>query len=87
MEKTMDGATSTRRDASSAAAASAYDPDARFDLVVSEVVLRHNAAGRMLMARIYQPQGRGLFPTVLDPAQSGVCLGYDNATDSIAARP
>ncbi len=43
-----------------------YDPDARFDVVVSEVELRRNAAGRMLMARIYQPQGPGPFPTVLD---------------------
>ncbi len=62
----MDGATSTRRGASPAIAASAYDPDARFDLVVSEVELRRNAAGRMLMARIYQPQGQGPFPAVLD---------------------
>jgi acetyl esterase/lipase len=44
----------------------AYDPDARFDLVVTEVELRRNAAGRMLMARIYQPQGAGPFPTILD---------------------
>ena len=58
----MDGATSTRR----APAAVPYDPDARFDLVVSEVALRRNAAGRMLMARIYQPQGTGPFPAVLD---------------------
>ncbi len=43
-----------------------YDPDARFDLVVSEVELRRNAAGRMLMARIYQAKGPGPFPTVLD---------------------
>ena len=56
----MDGATSARRKAS------AYDPDARFDLVVSEVELRRNAAGRLLRARIYQPQGEGPFPTVLD---------------------
>lgn len=56
----MDGAISARR------AASAYDPDARFDLVVSEVELRRNAAGRLLKARIYQPQGEGPFPTVLD---------------------
>ena len=46
--------------------AAAYDPSARFELVVSEVELRRNAAGRMLMARIYQPKGAGLFPTVLD---------------------
>ena len=62
----MDGATSARRDASQATDASAYDPDARFDLVVSEVELRRNATGRMLMARIYQPKGAGPFPTVLD---------------------
>lgn len=44
----------------------AYDPNARFDLEVTEVDLRRNAAGRMLMARIYQPVGRGPFPAVLD---------------------
>jgi len=43
-----------------------YDPKAHFDLDVSEVELRRNGAGRMLMARIYQPKGKGLFPTVLD---------------------
>jgi acetyl esterase/lipase len=49
-----------------AAATLAYDPDAKFDLDVSEVELRRNSAGRMLMARIYQPKGPGPFPTVLD---------------------
>ena len=49
-----------------AAGAPAYSPAARFDLVVSEVELRRNSAGRMLMARIYQPKGPGPFPTVLD---------------------
>src|SRR5215470_13199685 len=44
----------------------AYDPKARFELEVSEVELRRNSAGRMLMARIYQPVGRGPFPVVLD---------------------
>ena len=39
----------------------AYDPDARLELEVSEVDLRRNGAGRMLMARIYQPVGRGPF--------------------------
>ena len=43
-----------------------YDPEGRFDIVVSEVELRRNAAGRMLKARIYQPHGAGPFPTVLD---------------------
>ena len=28
--------------------------------------LRRNPAGRMLMARVYQPQGAGPFPTLLD---------------------
>src|SRR6202163_4967162 len=49
-----------------AAGAPAYDPAARFDLAVNEVELRRNAAGRMLMARIYQPKGAGPFPTLLD---------------------
>src|SRR5882762_4822315 len=44
----------------------AYDPKAKFDLKVSEVEFRRNATGRMLMARIYQPQGAGPFPTLLD---------------------
>jgi acetyl esterase len=52
--------------AAHAAGAPAYDPGARFELAVSEVELRRNAAGRMLMARIYQPKGAGPFPTVLD---------------------
>lgn len=62
----MEGATSARRVTSPATAASAYDPDAQFDLVVSDVELRRNQAGRMLMARIYQPKGPGPFPAVLD---------------------
>jgi len=44
----------------------AYDPAARFELKVSEVEFRRNAGGRMLMARVYQPQGTGPFPTLLD---------------------
>ena len=45
-----------------AAGLPAYDPNATFDLVVSEVELRRNTAGRMLMARIYQPKGPGPSP-------------------------
>ncbi len=52
--------------AARAAGAAASDPAARFDLDVSEVEFRRNGAGRMLMARIYQPKGPGPFPTVLD---------------------
>jgi acetyl esterase len=55
-----------RPGAAQAAGAPAYDPAARFDLAVGEVELRRNSAGRMLMARIYQPKGPGPFPTVLD---------------------
>ena len=44
----------------------AYNPAARFELKVSEVELRRTAGGRILMARIYQPQGAGLFPALLD---------------------
>ena len=44
----------------------AYDPATRFELKVSEVEFRRAASGRMLMARIYQPQGVGPFPTLLD---------------------
>src|SRR6266850_1928002 len=44
----------------------AYDPAAKFDLKVSEVEFRRTSKGRQLMARIYQPQGAGPFPTLLD---------------------
>jgi len=45
---------------------SPYNPHATFELKVSEVELRRTAAGRVLMARIYQPAGPGPFPVVLD---------------------
>ena len=44
----------------------AYDPAGKFEIKVSEVEFRRNASGRTLMARIYQPQGSGPFPTLLD---------------------
>jgi len=43
-----------------------YDPSARFALKVSEVEYRRTTKGRSLLARIYQPQGKGPFPVVLD---------------------
>src|SRR5262249_35627780 len=43
-----------------------YNPKAQFELKVSEVDFRRTSAGRMLKARIYQPNGTGPFPTVLD---------------------
>jgi acetyl esterase/lipase len=43
-----------------------YNPAARLDVKVSEVPFRRTSAGRALMARIYQPQGAGPFPALLD---------------------
>jgi len=60
----------------------AYDPAATFELAVSEVDLRPNSAGRMLVARIYQPKGAGPFPTVLD-----LHGGAWNAKDRRAEEP
>ena len=50
----------------SASSGGSYDPGAKFDVKVTEVEFRRNTAGRMLMARIYQPAGPGPFPAVLD---------------------
>jgi acetyl esterase len=43
-----------------------YDPAAQHELKVSEIEFRRAVSGRMLLARIYQPQGVGPFPTLLD---------------------
>ena len=43
-----------------------YDPKARVDIEVREVEFRRTARGRTLMARVYQPLGRGPFPSLLD---------------------
>jgi acetyl esterase len=43
-----------------------YNPAAKFELTVSEVEFWRTPGGRQLMARIYQPQGAGPFPTLLD---------------------
>ena len=72
---------------SSAAAArpatkTAYDPEAKLEIKVSEVEFRRTAAGRVLMARIYQPSGAGPFPTVLD-----LHGGAWNAKDRHAEEP
>jgi acetyl esterase len=68
--------------ASRAAAPTGYDPTASFDLTVSEVELRRTAAGRTLMARVYQPKGAGPFPTILD-----LHGGAWNAKDRRAEEP
>jgi len=59
-----------------------YDPAAKFDIAVSEVDVRRTPAGRMLMARIYQPNGAGPFPTLLD-----LHGGAWNAKDRRAEEP
>src|SRR5216110_656923 len=65
-----------------AASTASYNPSATFDITVTEVPLRANQAGRMLMARIYQPKGDGPFPTVLD-----LHGGAWNAKDRTAEEP
>jgi acetyl esterase/lipase len=60
----------------------AYDPASKFDVTVSDVEFRRNAAGRMLMARIYRPAGAGPFPTLLD-----LHGGAWNAKDRHAEEP
>jgi acetyl esterase/lipase len=78
-------ATMSALESSSTAAANAattYDPSATFELTVSEVPFRRTAAGRQLMARVYQPKGAGPFPTVLD-----LHGGAWNAKDRRAEEP
>ena len=60
----------------------AYDPEAKLEIKVNEVEFRRTAAGRVLMARIYQPNGAGPFPTVLD-----LHGGAWNAKDRHAEEP
>lgn len=59
-----------------------YDPTARFEINVTEVELRRNSAGRMLMARVYQPTSGGPFPMLLD-----LHGGAWNAKDRHAEEP
>ena len=73
---------SCRVSAADAVAKTAYDPLAKLEITVSEVEMRRNSAGRMLKARIYQPNGAGPFPTVLD-----LHGGAWNAKDRTAEEP
>ena len=43
----------------------AYDPAGKFNIVVSETEFRRTPT-RTLMARVYQPEGEGPFPVLLD---------------------
>src|SRR6185295_382256 len=49
-----------------ASSKSAYDPAAKGPVKEFDVPFRRTSAGRQLMARVYQPQGTGPFPVVLD---------------------
>lgn len=60
----------------------AYNPAAKFEVKVSEVEFRRTAKGRQLMARVYQPQGAGPFPVMLD-----LHGGAWNAKDRLAEQP
>ena len=76
------GAVGVSAAAASARSRSTYDPAATFDISVSEVEFRRTSAGRVLMARVYQPKGTGPFPTVLD-----LHGGAWNAKDRHAEEP
>jgi acetyl esterase/lipase len=79
---TAAGAAIWTADAVTIGAAPRYDPAATFEISVRDVELRRTAAGRTLMARIYQPAGAGPFPTVLD-----LHGGAWNAKDRHAEEP
>ena len=64
------------------AASASYNPTAKFGVKVSEVEYRRTKAGRQLMARIYEPEGAGPFPTILD-----LHGGAWNAKDRKAEEP
>jgi len=43
-----------------------YSAAGKYEVKITETEFRRTAAGRQLLARIYQPQGAGPFPTLLD---------------------
>jgi acetyl esterase len=62
--------------------AAAYNPSGKFEIKVTDVEFRRTKAGRLLMARVYQPSGAGPFPTMLD-----LHGGAWNAKDRHAEEP
>ena len=62
-----------------------YDPAARMAVKVSEVEYRRTAKGRPLLARVYQPQGKGPFPIVLD-LHGGAWSGKDRYANEPMSR-
>jgi acetyl esterase len=63
---TMLGALAVSMRAGARPAAAQGRPTMKFELKVSDVEFLRTPKGRQLMARVYQPQGTGPFPTVLD---------------------
>ncbi len=60
-----------------------YDPNAHFDIKTQDVeFLRHGDKG--LLVRIYQPQGAGPFPAVVD-VHGGAWTNGDHTTDAKVA--
>ncbi len=76
------GCAGTATNSGGASMKTAYNPAAKFEINVSEVDFRRTAKGRQLKARIYQPQGSGPFPVVLD-----LHGGAWNAKDRTAEEP
>jgi len=62
-----------------------YDPAARMAVKVGEVEYRRTAKGRSLLARVYQPQGKGPFPMVLD-LHGGAWSGKDRYANEPMSR-
>ncbi|MEA3193148.1 MAG: acetyl esterase [Betaproteobacteria bacterium] len=68
-----------------AASKAGYDPAARMAVKVSEIEYRRTARGRSLLARVYQPQGKGPFPMVLD-LHGGAWSGKDRYANEPMSR-
>src|ERR1044071_2994349 len=62
-----------------------YDAGAGMAVGVSEVEYRRNAKGRPLLARIYQPEGKGPLPMVLD-LHGGAWSGKDRYPNEPVSR-
>src|SRR5882672_65749 len=62
-----------------------YDPAARMAVKVSEIEYRRTAKGRSLLARVYQPQGKGPFPMALD-LHGGAWSGKDRYANEPMSR-
>src|SRR3954470_17614664 len=62
----FNGGCATQAPAQGSRSKTVYNPGAAFEIKVSETEYRRSSAGRVLLARIYAPQGAGPFPALLD---------------------